>query len=73
MSWFAANAGFLSAGSTYTLDISGETRYGPFPNWCTDVLTRFLDHHPFYDYPANQGKNEEPTSGLEPLTCSSYE
>jgi hypothetical protein len=26
-----------------------------------------------YILPANTKKNKEPTSGLEPLTCSSYE
>ncbi len=37
-------------------------------NWCTDAPTRFTAPRPFYDCPANRGKDREPTSGLEPLT-----
>ncbi len=43
-------------------------------SWCTGWCTRALGHlpglHPNCDYPANPKKIREPTSGLEPLTCS---
>ena len=42
-------------------------------NWCTRASVQDRGSQLLRVLPANQSKNKEPTSGLEPLTCSSYE
>jgi hypothetical protein len=48
-------------------------RHGWCRGWCTRASARLPGIFTRYDYPANPQKIREPTSGLEPLTRSSYE
>src|SRR5215207_8753168 len=65
----AMNVGTTPAEGSRSTTTAGACR-GWCTGWCTRAPALMLGLEPFCDCPANWRKIREPTSGLEPLSCS---